>query len=278
MPHPKKQLLLKDAKKIKKDAKIGDVIKIPLGSGINYGRIAAQTAKQVIIQKIREAERDLAFEQYHQKEGTIISGIVQRVEKGMVYLDLGKASGILPPFEQIPGEHYSFGQRLKVYVLKVEKGPKGPVIFPSRATPQILKEMFRLEVPEIASGVVEIKAIAREPGSRSKIAVTSHEQGVDPIGACIGQKGGRIATIINEFNGEKIDIVEWSDDPKVFIAKALSPAKVLEVKIHKKQKLATAWVAADQQSLAIGKKGQNVRLAAKLTGWKIDVKLKKENS
>ena len=269
--NPKKQLLLKEAKKLKKNVKIGDVIKIPLGSGVDYGRIAAQTAKQVIIQKIKETERETIFQEYKEREGEIISGVVQRQEKGAVFLDLGRTNGILPPQEQIPGETYHPGSRIRALLLKVEKESRGPVIFLSRNRPEFLLGLLKLEVPEIDTGSIEVKAIAREPGARSKIAVISKEEGVDPIGACVGQKGVRISTVIQELGGENIDVILWDENPEKFIANALSPAKILEVSVRKKFKEAKVLVSEDQLSLAIGKSGRNVRLAAKLTGWKIDV-------
>jgi transcription termination/antitermination protein NusA len=270
--NPKKQVMLEDAKKKKKTAKVGDIIKISLlKNKDNYGRIATQTAKQVIIQKIKEVERDLTFSEYKEKEGEAISGIVQRQEKGTIFLDIGRTNGILPPQEQIPNEHYNSGQRLRVLLLSVREESRGPVIFLSRKRVEFLFKLLELEVPEITNNDVEIKAIAREAGKRSKIAVTSEEEGIDPIGACVGQQGTRISAVINELNGENIDIVLWSSDTNKFISNALSPAKVLDVKLNEKNKEATVIVASDQLSLAIGKEGQNVRLAAKLTGWKIDV-------
>lgn len=269
--NPEKHIMIEEAKKIDPKIEPGQELRIPLETRKDYGRIAAQTAKQVILQKIRETERELIFNEYKAKEGELISGIVQRVEKKMVFLDIGKTLGILPKSEQVPGEFYRPGQRLKVYILKVEEAPKGPLIFLSRAYPKLVSKLFQLEVPEVESGSVVIKSIAREPGSRTKIAVTSTAEGVDPIGSMVGQRGTRVSAVINELGGEKIDIVEWSEDPKKYIANALSPAKVLEVKIMPKNK-ALALVPEDQLSLAIGKDGQNVRLAAKLTGWKIDVR------
>jgi len=269
--NPERHIMLEEAKKIDPDTKPEEKIKLPLEAKEDYGRIAAQTAKQVILQKIREAEREAIYEEYKSKEGEVISGIVQRIEAGNVYLNIGKTVGVLPKEEQIPKEFYKPGQRLKVYVLKVEETSKGPVIFLSRAFPKLVSKLFELEVPEISTGQVVIKAIAREPGSRSKVAVASTEEGIDPIGAAVGQKGTRILVITNELGGEKIDVIEWQEEPEKFIANALAPANVLEVKIKEKNK-ALAIVPEDQLSLAIGKEGQNVRLAAKLTGWKIDVR------
>ncbi len=269
--NPEKHIMLEDAKKVKKKIKAGDELEIPLETKEDYGRIAAQTAKQVILQKIREAEKEAILEEYKSKEGEIISGIVQRVEGRNIYLDIGKTLGVLPKEEQVRGEFYRPGQRLRVYVLKADSTPRGPAIFLSRVYPKIVSKLFELEVPEIASGAVEIKSIAREAGSRSKIAVASTQEGVDPIGSAVGHRGTRVMAVINELGGEKVDIIEYSDSPDKYIANSLSPAKVLEVKIEPKNK-ALVMVPEDQLSLAIGKSGQNVRLAAKLTGWKIDVK------
>lgn len=266
-----RDMLLEEAKKIKKDAQIGDVIEIELESHSDYGRVAAQTAKQVIIQRIREAERDAMFSEYKEKEGEVLSGTVQRIEGRNVYIDLGKSVGVLFPNEQVREERYRIGQRLKVYMHKVESDPKGPGITLSRTHPEMVRRLFELEVPEIFAGTVVIKSIAREAGSRTKIAVTSTEEGIDPIGSCVGQKGTRVQAVIDELGGEKIDIIEWSEDISKFVAAALSPAKVLNVEANEEKREATVTVPEDQLSLAIGKKGQNVRLAAKLTGWKIDV-------
>jgi N utilization substance protein A len=269
--NPDRHILLEEAKKIKKDAKPDELLEIPAPSYQDFGRIAAQTAKQVILQKIKEAEREIILSDYKEKEGEIVSGIVQRVEPNAVYFDIGKTSGILPRSEQVPGEFYRIGQRFKLYVLKVEATQKGPVVFLSRAYPKLVSKLFELEAPEISAGQVVIKSIAREPGSRTKIAVTATEEGIDPIGSLVGQRGTRILAVINELGGEKIDVIEWSEKPEKYIANALSPAKVLDVKILPKNK-AQVLVTPDQLSLAIGKDGQNVRLAAKLTGWKIDVR------
>jgi len=269
--NPEKHIMLKEAKEIKPKIKAGEELEIALKTQKDYGRIAAQTAKQVIMQRIREAEREGILEEYKSKEGEIVSGIIQRIEGKNVFLDIGKTLGILSKEEQVPGEFYRPGQRLKVFVLKVEETPRGPVVFLSRAYPKLISKLFELEVPEISSGQVQIKSIAREPGSRSKIAVASEKKEIDPIGAAVGQRGTRVMAVINELGGEKIDIIEYSEDPGKYIANSLSPAKVLEVKIIPKNK-ALAVVPEDQLSLAIGKDGQNVRLAAKLTGWKIDVR------
>jgi len=266
-----RDLTLEEAKKIKKGAKVGDIIEIELETKSNYGRVAAQTAKQVIIQKIREAERDAMFSEYKNREGEVLNGTVQRVEGHNVYIDIGKSVGVLFPSEQIERESYRVGQRIKVFLMKVDSGAKGPGITLSRVHPDLVKKLFELEVPEIFAGTVEIKAIAREAGERTKIAVSSNEEGVDPIGSCVGQKGTRVQTIIDELGGEKIDIILWNDDIKKFIPAAISPAKVLGVETNEEMKEAILKVAEDQLSLAIGKRGQNVRLAAKLTGWKIDI-------
>jgi transcription termination/antitermination protein NusA len=269
--NPERHIMVKEAKKIKPQIEVGQELEIPLESKIDYGRIAAQTAKQVILQRVREAEKESVLAEYKAKEGEIISGIVQRVEGRNIFMDIGKTLGILPKEEQVPREFYRPGQRLKVYLLKVEETPRGPVVVLSRAYPKLISKLFELEVPEISSGQVEIKSIAREAGSRSKISVSAEMEGVDPIGSMVGQKGTRVMAVINELGGEKIDIIEYSPEPEKYIANSLSPAKTLEVKIMPKNK-AQVIVPEDQLSLAIGKDGQNVRLAAKLTGWKIDVK------
>jgi len=272
--NPQRHILVDEAKKNNPKVKPGDEIKIPLKTQEEYGRIAAQTAKQVILQKIREAEKETIYEEYKEREGDIISGLVQRIERDNVLVDIGKTLGVLPREEQVREEFYRPGQRLKFYVLQVEESPKGPRIFLSRSHPKLISKLFELEVPEISAGTVEIKSIAREPGFRTKIAVTSTIEGIDPIGACVGQRGTRIMAVINEIDGEKIDVVEWSDKPEEYIANALSPAKALEVKIGSKN-TAQVMVPEDQLSLAIGKDGRNVRLAVNLTGWKIDVKAQK---
>ncbi len=269
--NPERHVLIEEIKETNPELKPGQELKIPLEQKEGFGRIAAQTAKQVVLQKIREAEKENILEEYKSKEGEIVSGIVQRVEGSNVYFDIGKSLGILPKEEQIRGEFYKEGQRLKLFVLKVDTTPKGPIIILSRAYPKLVSKLFELEVPEISSGQIEIKAIAREPGSRTKIAVVSLAEGVDPIGAMVGQRGVRVAAVISELGGEKIDVIEYSDDPIKYIINSLSPAKVIDVKILPKN-TALVIVPADQLSLAIGKEGQNVRLSAKLTGWKIDVK------
>lgn len=266
-----RDMLLAEAKKLKKGAKIGDLIELPLPMYDEFGRVAAQTAKQVIIQRIREAERQSMFDEYKEKEGQVVNGTVQRVEGRNVFVDLGKSTGVLFPSEQIEGENYRVGQHVKVYLVRVESDTKGPGMLLSRTHPEMVRHLFSLEVPEIFTGTVEIKAVAREAGSRTKIAVFSAEEGVDPIGSCVGQKGTRVQTIIDALGGEKIDIIEWNENTEKFISAALSPAKVVSVKLFEEEKRAIVTVPDDQLSLAIGKRGQNVRLAAKLTGWKIDV-------
>jgi N utilization substance protein A len=265
-------ILLADAQKIKRDATIDEEIVFPLEHKDDFGRIASQTAKQVIIQKIREAEKESVVEEYGGRQGDIISGTVQRVERGNIFIDLGRATGFLPYDEQIPGEKYRQGERIRGYLFHVEESPRGVFLRLSRSHPQFLAKLFAVETPEIASGTVEIKAIAREAGSRSKIAVQSHDDHIDPVGSLVGQRGVRVSTVMSELGGEKIDIIEWSEDTKQFIEDALSPAKVVGVEIlSEENREAQVTVAEDQQSLAIGKGGQNVRLAAKLTGWKIDI-------
>ncbi len=270
--NPLKHIMIDDAKKIKKNIKLDEDVETELEAHTDFGRIAAQTAKQVIIQRLREAEREAVYEEFKDKEGEIVSGVVQRIEKNNVFIDIGKTTGILFPDEQIPGENYRIGQRLRVYLLKIERGPRGTTIYLSRAYPKVVSKLFAIEVPEIAAGTVVIKSIARETGSRTKIAVFSEEEGVDPVGSLVGQKGIRVQTVINELNGEKIDIIEWDGDMAKFIANSLSPAKVLDVELSDKRREALAIVPEDQLSLAIGQRGQNVRLAARLTGWKIDVR------
>ncbi|MBP7811514.1 MAG: transcription termination/antitermination protein NusA [Candidatus Moranbacteria bacterium] len=266
-----RDLTLEDARIIRSDAQVGDVLELPLEAHEEFGRVAAQTAKQVVIQRIREAERETMFEEYKEKEGQIINGIVQRVEGRNVFVDLGKSVGVLFPSEQVEGEHYRVGQHLKVYLVRVEEDTRGPGLLLSRTHPEMVRHLFSLEVPEIFTGTVEIKAIAREAGSRTKIAVTTSEEGVDPIGSCVGQKGTRVQAVIDELGGEKIDIIEWNNDTRQFITAAMSPAKVVSVELFEDENRALVKVPQDQLSLAIGKRGQNVRLAAKLSGWRIDV-------
>lgn len=269
--NPKTEMLLTEAKEINKKAKLGDELKIQLETPNDFGRIAAQTAKQVIIQKIREAERETILAEFKQREGEVINTIVQRREGPNVLVDLNKAIGIIPPEEQVRNDNYSIGSRLKVMILRVEESVRGPRIIVSRANPEIINKVFSLEVPEIANGIVEIKAIARDPGSRTKIAVSSKQENIDPVGSCVGQKGSRVQAIISELGGEKIDIIEWNKEPQTFIKNSLSPAKVINIEMNKDEKIAIVKVEEDQLSLAIGRDGQNVKLAAKLTGWKIDV-------
>jgi len=268
---PKKEITLSEARKIKKSLEIDDELKQKLTPPAEYGRMAAQTAKQVIIQKLREAERETLYNEYKAKEGEIITGIVQGIEGRVVLVDLGHATAIMPPQEQIREENYRSGARMKFYLVSVNTTSKGPEIIVSRAHSDMVKRLFTQEVPEIQSGAIEIKAIAREAGSRTKIAVNSNQKNIDPIGSCVGQRGSRVQTIINELGGEKIDIVEYDEDPIKFIVNALSPAKILSVKLNHKEKSALAEVKEDQLSLAIGKGGQNVRLSARLTSWKIDI-------
>ncbi len=276
--NPEKHILFEEAKKKNKKIKVGDEMIIKLESKTEFGRIAAQTAKQVVIQRLREAEREAIFSEFKKREGEIVSGVVQRKEGALVFIDLGKTNGLLIPAEQVYGDNYRIGQRFRLMILKVDETSRGPVVLLSRSHPKLVLELFKMEVPEIDTGTVVVKSIAREAGSRTKIAVSSQEEGVDPIGSLVGQKGVRVQTVINELSGEKIDIILWSDKPKEFISNSLSPAKVLGVEIiDERKKYALVEVSDDQFSLAIGKKGQNVRLAAKLTGWKIDVRSPKEN-
>ena len=265
-------LFLDDAKRMKRDVKVGDEIVFPLEKKTDFGRIAAQTAKQTVMQKIREAERASVVEEYGGKEGDIVHGVVQRIERGNLYVDLGRATGIMPYHEQIPGERYRAGERIRAYLFSVEEGARGVFLRLSRSHPKFLEKLFEMEVPEIASGVVSIKAIAREAGGRSKLAVVSSDDRVDPVGALVGQRGVRVSTVMSELGGERIDIIEWSENPVQFIEDALSPAHVLSVTLNEAEKRATVEVSEDQQSLAIGRGGQNVRLAAKLTGWSIDIR------
>lgn len=265
------QILLKDAKKTKKTVKVGDLIKKKLKTHSDFGRIAAQTAKQVIIQRIREAERDVVYSEFKKKEGDILNGVVQRIEGRNIIIDLGKTSGIMFPTEQVENEKYYIGQRLKLYLVSVEESPKGPVIQLSRSHPNLIAKLFAIEVPEISAGAVEIMNCVREAGSRTKIAVASTQEGVDPVGSCVGQRGSRVQAVLAEIGEEKIDIVLYDKKLELYIRNALSPAKVDGVKIDKDKKEAKITVSEDQLSLAIGKEGQNVRLASKLTGYNIDI-------
>lgn len=273
-----KHIMISTARMIKKDVQINDELVFPLEAKEEFGRIAAQTAKQVIVQKIREAEKDAALAEFGQKAGDIIVGHVQRFERGNLYVDLGRVTAIMPYDEQIPGERFKPGERIRAILLAVEETPRGIFLKLSRAHADFLTGLFAIEAPEIQTGAVEIKAVAREAGARSKIAVFANEQHIDPVGSMVGQRGVRVSTVMSELGGEKIDIIEWSPNPAEFIEDALSPAQVLEIKIvsepneeNNERGHATAMVASDQQSLAIGRGGQNVRLAAKLTGWKIDI-------
>ncbi|MFC1598094.1 transcription termination factor NusA [Patescibacteria group bacterium] len=269
--NPRTDIGITEALEIKPDAELGDEIISELPLPDDFGRVAAQTAKQVIIQKLREAERETLFNQYKDRVGEIINATVHRVEGSMVYMDLGQATALMPPPQQVPTEKYNIGDRYKVYLLSVEQGRRGPEIIASRTAPEMVEKLFEMEVPEITSGSIEIKAVAREAGSRSKIAVHSLADNIDPIGSCVGQRGARVQTVMSELGGEKIDIIEYDEDSVKFIVNALSPAKVISVQLDEDERLAKAYVVEDQLSLAIGKGGQNVRLAAKLAGWKIDV-------
>ncbi|OHA47746.1 MAG: hypothetical protein A2806_01460 [Candidatus Terrybacteria bacterium RIFCSPHIGHO2_01_FULL_48_17] len=269
--NPERHMMIAEAKKIQKGIKTGEELLIELEPHEDFGRIAAQTAKQVIIQRLREAEREAIVDEYKDKQGELVSGIVQRVEGRTVYVDLGRGIGMLFPQEQIPGEYYRIGSRLRTLLLEVNMSQRGPQIILSRSHPEFVKNLFVLDVPEIEAGVVEIKGVAREAGFRTKVAVHSNQEGVDPIGACVGQRGTRVMAITNELNGEKIDIIEWDEDPERFVANAMSPAKVVDVEL-KARSVATVLVPDDQLSLAIGREGQNVRLAVKLTNWKIEVR------
>ena len=267
----KTEISLEDAQKLNPNYQVGEVVMEEV-TPRNFGRIAAQTAKQVVVQRIREAERGMIYSEFSERESDIVTGTIQRIENRNYYIDLGKIEAVLGPNEQIPGESYEMFDRIKTYIVEVRKATKGPQIMVSRTHPGLLKRLFELEVPEIQEGVVEIKSVAREAGSRSKLSVYSHDENVDCIGACIGAKGSRVQAIVDELRGEKIDIVKWNEDPGVYIASALSPAKVLDVQVNEEEKKARVIVPDSQLSLAIGKEGQNARLAAKLTGWKIDIK------
>jgi N utilization substance protein A len=269
--NPKNEIILDDAKKIKKSAKVGDELIIDLEIPDDFGRMAAQTAKQVIIQKIREAERETVFNEFKEKEHQLLNGVVQRREMRGILVDFGKVTALMPFEEQIKTERYNPGDRMKFYVVFVGMSIKGPEIIVSRSSGDLLRKLFEQEIPEIGNGSIEIMAIAREAGARSKVAVKSNSENIDPIGSCVGQRGARIQTIINEIGGEKVDIIEWNEDPNRFISNSLSPAKVISIETKEADKMASVTVAEDQLSLAIGKEGQNVRLAAKLTGWRINI-------
>ena len=265
------QISLEDAQIINPHYAIGDVVEEEV-TPRNFGRIAAQTAKQVVTQRVREAERGLIYEEYVDREDDIVNGIVERLDARNIYVGLGKVEAVLPANEQIQTETFRPHERIKVYITKVERTTRGPQVFVSRTHPGLLRRLFEMEVPEIFEGIVEIKSIAREAGDRSKISVFAHNDEIDPVGSCVGAKGARVQTIVNELSGKKIDIVEWSEDPVVFVANALSPSKVIDVQVNEDEKSTTVVVPDYQLSLAIGKRGQNARLAAKLTGWKIDIK------
>lgn len=269
------EISLEEAKVISPRYEVDDVVDLEV-TPKNFGRVAAQLAKQVVTQRIKEAERNIIYDEYKEKEFDIITGTILRKDKGMVFVNLGKLEGVIGPNEQIPNEEYKFNEKLKLYIVEVKNGSKGPQIHVSRTHPGLVKRLFELEVPEIFEGVVEVKSISREAGSRSKIAVYSHDEEVDAMGACVGPKGVRVQNIVNELKNEKIDIIKWSKDPAEFIANSLSPAKVLSVEVDEDNKSAKVVVDDNQLSLAIGKEGQNVRLAAKLTNWKIDIKSKSQ--
>lgn len=266
------QINEKEAKKINPDLKAGDSIEIEIVPR-NFGRIAAQTAKQVIIQKLREAERDIVFNEFNDRKGEIVSGLIQKADHNIVVMDLGKLEGVMPTKEQIPTENYRLNEKIKGYVLEVERGVKGaPQVIVSRSHPDFVRKLLEFEIPEIYEGVIEIKSVSRDPGYRSKVAVYSPDPNIDPVGSCVGQRGVRIQNVINELNGEKIDVIEWNEDPSIYIASSLLPAQILAVDIKEEEKFAQVIVPDDQLSLAIGKSGQNARLAARLTNWKIDIK------
>ncbi len=267
---PEAQKTLSEIRKINKKAEVGDAVEFPLETHSEFGRIAAQTAKQVITQRLRETERDMLFSEFKEKEGQLINGVIQQIENGNVVIDLGKVNGVILPFDQVKNERYYSGQRLKVYVKAVEESSRGPRILVSRTEPGLVQGLFENEVPEIAAGNVIIKDIAREAGSRSKVAVYTDQEGLDPVGSCVGQRGSRIQAILAELGEEKIDIILWNEDDKKYIINALSPAKVASVELNKAEKRAKVMVPDDQFSLAIGTGGQNVRLASKLTGWSLD--------
>ena len=268
----KTQIQLKEAKKINPEVEVGETVEIEIVPR-NFGRIAAQTAKQVIIQKLRELEREIIFTEYNDRKGEIVTGLIQKADKSIVVMDLGKLEGVMPSKEQIPTENYRVNDKIKGYVLDVEKGAKGaPQVIVSRSHPDFVRKLLEFEIPEIYEGVIEIKSVSRDPGYRSKVAVYSPDPNIDPVGSCVGQKGIRIQNVINELHGEKIDVIEWNEDPAIYIASSLLPAKILAVDIKQEEKFAQVIVPDDQLSLAIGKSGQNARLAAKLTNWKIDIK------
>ena len=266
------EISLEDARKINKDLQIGDNVEVEIVPR-DFGRIAAQTAKQVIIQKLREVERDIIFNEYSERKGEIVSGIIQKADKNIVIMDLGKIEGIMLAKEQIPTEKYRVNDKIKAYIVDVERGAKGaPQVMVSRSHPDFVRKLLEFEIPEIYEGLIEIKSVSRDPGYRSKVAVYSPDPNIDPVGSCVGAKGVRIQNVINELNGEKIDVIEWDEDPSIYIAAALLPAQILAVDVKEEEKFAEVIVPDDQLSLAIGKSGQNARLAARLTNWKIDIK------
>ena len=271
-PVPELEIGLEEAQKIDKHYNVGDVVNIEVKPK-DFGRIAAQKAKQVVVQKIREAEQDMIFTEFNEKKGEIVTGLIQKADGKLVVLDLGRLEGVMPLKEQIPTENYKVNDKIRGYVLQVEKGLKGtPQVIVSRSHPDFVRKLFEFEIPEIYEGLIEIKSVSRDPGSRSKVAVYSRDENIDPVGSCVGQKGVRIQNIINELNGEKIDVIEWNEDPAIYIAAALLPAQVMAVDVREEEKFAQVIVPDDQLSLAIGKSGQNARLAARLTNWKIDIK------
>jgi transcription termination/antitermination protein NusA len=272
---PKSEIALEQARASDLEAKVGDVMPIPLEME-GFGRIAAQTAKQVIIQKVREAERDIIYNEYKGREGELVNGVIQRFEKGDIILDLGKTEALLPRKEQSTRETFQRSERVRAYILEVRKGTSGPQIIASRTHPGLVERLFEMEVPEIYEGIIEIKGAVREPNGRAKIAVYSRDRAVDPIGACVGMRGVRVQSVVQELRGEKIDIVQWSDDPATFVGNALSPAKIYKINVNPDGRAMEVIVEDDQLSLAIGKKGQNVRLAAKLTKWRLDIKSRSE--
>lgn len=266
------EISVKEAQKINPELKEGDTVEIEIVPR-NFGRIAAQTAKQVIIQKLREAEREIIFNEFNDRKGEIVSGLIQKADHNIVVMDLGRLEGVMPSKEQVPTETYRVNDKIKGYVLDVERGAKGaPQVIVSRSHPDFVRKLLEFEIPEIYEGVIEIKSVSRDPGYRSKVAVYSPDQNIDPVGSCVGQKGVRIQNVINELGGEKIDVIEWNEDPSIYISSALLPAKILAVDIKEEEKFAQVVVPDDQLSLAIGKSGQNARLAARLTNWKIDIK------
>ena len=272
LPVPELEISLEDARKIDKNYNIGDIVNIEIKPK-DFGRIAAQKAKQVVVQKIREIEKEMVFTEFNDKKGEIVSGLIQKADGKIVVMDLGKLEGVMPLKEQIPTETYRVNDKIRGYVLEVEKGLKGtPQVIDSRSHPDFVRKLFEFEIPEIYEGLIEIKSVSRDAGSRSKVAVYSRDENIDPVGSCVGQKGVRIQKIINELNGEKIDVIEWNEDPAIYIAAALLPAQVMAVDVKEEEKFAQVIVPDDQLSLAIGKSGQNARLAARLTNWKIDIK------